>query len=128
MNSYEIVQSPEPRTQRLERAARKETVLLDPGRSIVGNAGVLLTRVEYLKAGEAKSFLVLVDEERLDRAVLHVQEPDPDGQAGVLARVDDALGAAPRALRRVGRRHRRGDQDAELPPELALPPPELPPA
>jgi diaminopimelate decarboxylase len=40
-------------------AARKETVLLDPGRSIVGNAGVLLTRVEYLKAGEAKNFLVI---------------------------------------------------------------------
>jgi len=40
-------------------ATRKETVLLDPGRSIVGNAGILLTRVEYLKAGEAKSFLVV---------------------------------------------------------------------
>ena len=40
-------------------ATRKETVLLDPGRSIVGNAGILLTRVEYLKAGEAKSFLIV---------------------------------------------------------------------
>ena len=39
--------------------ARKETVLLDPGRAIVGNAGVLLTRVEYLKAGEAKNFAVV---------------------------------------------------------------------
>jgi diaminopimelate decarboxylase len=39
--------------------ARKETVLLDPGRSIVGNAGVLLTRVEYVKAGEAKNFVVV---------------------------------------------------------------------
>jgi diaminopimelate decarboxylase len=39
--------------------ARKQTVLLDPGRAIVGNAGVLLTRVEYLKVGEAKNFAVV---------------------------------------------------------------------
>jgi diaminopimelate decarboxylase len=39
--------------------ARKETVLLDPGRSIVGNAGVLLTRVEYIKTGESKNFVVV---------------------------------------------------------------------
>ncbi|MGQ0509952.1 MAG: diaminopimelate decarboxylase [Betaproteobacteria bacterium] len=38
---------------------RKETILLDPGRAIVGNAGVLLTRVEYVKPGEAKNFLVV---------------------------------------------------------------------
>jgi diaminopimelate decarboxylase len=31
--------------------ARPETVVFDPGRSIVGNAGVLLTRVEYVKPG-----------------------------------------------------------------------------
>jgi diaminopimelate decarboxylase len=30
---------------------RKHTVVVDPGRSIVGNAGVLLTRVEYVKPG-----------------------------------------------------------------------------
>ena len=34
-------------------------MILDPGRSIVGNAGVLLTRVEYVKPGAAKSFLVV---------------------------------------------------------------------
>ncbi len=38
---------------------RRETVLLDPGRAIVGNAGVLLTRVEYVKPGEAKNFVVV---------------------------------------------------------------------
>ncbi|MFL6574081.1 MAG: diaminopimelate decarboxylase [Burkholderiales bacterium] len=31
--------------------ARPEAVVFDPGRSIVGNAGVLLTRVEYVKPG-----------------------------------------------------------------------------
>jgi diaminopimelate decarboxylase len=39
--------------------ARKERILLDPGRSIVGNAGLLLTRVEYVKPGEARNFVVV---------------------------------------------------------------------
>lgn len=34
-------------------------ILLEPGRFLVGNAGVLLTRVEYLKRGANKNFLVL---------------------------------------------------------------------
>jgi diaminopimelate decarboxylase len=38
---------------------RRHGVILDPGRSLVGNAGVLLTRVEYVKPGAAKSFLVI---------------------------------------------------------------------
>ena len=40
-------------------AGRKETLILDPGRSIIGNAGVLLARIEYVKPGNAKSFLVV---------------------------------------------------------------------
>jgi diaminopimelate decarboxylase len=38
---------------------RQKTLIVDPGRSIVGNAGVLLTRVQYVKPGEAKNFLVV---------------------------------------------------------------------
>jgi len=38
---------------------RAETLIVDPGRSIVGEAGILLTRVEYVKRGEAKSFAVV---------------------------------------------------------------------
>ena len=34
-------------------------ILLEPGRFIVGNAGVLLARVEYLKRGHGKNFLIL---------------------------------------------------------------------
>ena len=34
-------------------------ILLEPGRRLVGNAGVLLTRVEYLKLGEAKNFAIV---------------------------------------------------------------------
>src|SRR5207253_11190169 len=35
------------------------TVLLEPGRSIVGSAGVLLTRVLYRKAGPDKTFVIV---------------------------------------------------------------------
>jgi diaminopimelate decarboxylase len=38
---------------------RKHQLILDPGRSLVGNAGVLLTRVEYVKPGTTRSFLVV---------------------------------------------------------------------
>jgi diaminopimelate decarboxylase len=34
-------------------------VLFEPGRSIVGNAGILLTEVEYLKHGETKNFAIV---------------------------------------------------------------------
>jgi diaminopimelate decarboxylase len=39
--------------------ARAHQLIFDPGRSIVGNAGVLLTRVEYVKPGAARNFLVV---------------------------------------------------------------------
>ena len=61
-------------------------LILDPGRSIVGNAGLLLTRVEYVKPGAARSFLV-VDAAMNDlmrpalydawHAVNAVREPSP---------------------------------------------------
>ena len=38
---------------------RTMTLIVDPGRSIVGNAGVLLTRIEYAKHSESKNFLVV---------------------------------------------------------------------
>ncbi len=38
---------------------RKEKLLVEPGRALVGNAGVLLTRVEYLKPGEEKHFAIV---------------------------------------------------------------------
>jgi len=34
-------------------------IVLEPGRFLVGNAGVLLTRVEYLKRGNGKNFLIV---------------------------------------------------------------------
>jgi len=44
----------------LERMrGRPEHLIVEPGRSLVGNAGWLLTRVEYLKHGEAKDFAIV---------------------------------------------------------------------
>jgi diaminopimelate decarboxylase len=37
-------------------AGRGLQVVLEPGRRLVGNAGLLLTRVEYLKPGEGQEF------------------------------------------------------------------------
>ena len=60
---YRDESPPEPGTylqamlQRLE--GRQETILLEPGRALVGNAGVLLTRVEYLKHGAERNFAVV---------------------------------------------------------------------
>jgi len=38
---------------------RRQRLLVEPGRALVGNAGLLLTRVEYLKHGEEKNFAVV---------------------------------------------------------------------
>lgn len=40
-------------------AGRPHTLLFEPGRSIVANAGVLLTRIEYLKTGSTKNFAII---------------------------------------------------------------------
>ena len=41
------------------RGHGSKKVIFEPGRSIVGNAGVLLTRVEYLKPGDSKNFAIV---------------------------------------------------------------------
>jgi len=52
---------PDAYAEVVKRAARALDVklLFEPGRLIVGNAGILVTRVVYLKRGEAKNFLVI---------------------------------------------------------------------
>ena len=65
---YYDEQPPEPsrlvvslmdRLQEMGSRYQRMRVILEPGRSIVGNAGVLLTRAEYLKPTETKSFVVV---------------------------------------------------------------------
>lgn len=38
---------------------RKVKLVFEPGRALVGNAGALLTKVEYLKPGESKNFAIV---------------------------------------------------------------------
>ncbi len=38
---------------------RSEKLIVEPGRSLVGNAGVLLTRVEVLKPGQERNFAII---------------------------------------------------------------------
>jgi diaminopimelate decarboxylase len=40
-------------------ASRRLRILMEPGRAIAGNAGVLLTRVEYLKTAAEKNFAIV---------------------------------------------------------------------
>lgn len=90
-------ESPAPVSQYIDGAlgvltGRKETLIVDPGRAIVGDAGILLTRVEYLKPGETRNFVV-VDAAMNDliRPALYdawheirpVKEAESDATAGV---------------------------------------------
>ena len=70
---------------------RSEKIIVEPGRVLVGNAGVLLTRVEYLKHGEEKNFAIvdaamndlmrpaLYDAYHHIQAVQRSPLPNPDG-------------------------------------------------
>ena len=52
---------PRPMPRIVKRATRDLgcTLIFEPGRLIVGNAGILVTRVLYLKRGEAKTFVIV---------------------------------------------------------------------
>ena len=65
------------------------TVLLEPGRSIVGNAGVLLTRVLYRKETGEKTFLVV------DAAMNDLIRPSLYGAYHEIRPVDEARLAGP---------------------------------
>lgn len=60
---YRDEQPPTPaeyvETLRAGLADRALEVLIEPGRAIAGNAGLLLTRVEYLKHSEARDFAIV---------------------------------------------------------------------
>ncbi len=92
-------------------AGRHERILLEPGRAIVGNAGVLLTRVEYLKHGEHRDFAV-VDAAMNDllRPALYqawqeiepVRTPAPDSEP----RIYDVVGPVCESADVLGRERR----------------------
>ena len=47
------------KAMREKLGVRKVKLVFEPGRALVGNAGVLLTKVEYLKHTEAKNFAIV---------------------------------------------------------------------
>jgi diaminopimelate decarboxylase len=53
--------APDAYAAMVKRATRELgcTLIFEPGRLIVGNAGILVTRVIYLKRGEAKNFVIV---------------------------------------------------------------------
>ncbi|HTP60556.1 MAG TPA: diaminopimelate decarboxylase [Burkholderiales bacterium] len=97
-------ESPAPAARFLEGAlgvlaSRRERLIVDPGRAITGQAGVLLTRIEYLKRG-AESNFVIVDAAMNDlirpalydawhevRPVREVESPDATGVYDVVGPV-----------------------------------------
>jgi diaminopimelate decarboxylase len=76
---------------------REKTLVLDPGRAIVGNAGVLLARVEYVKPGATRNFVV-VDAAMNDLirpplyGAWHDVRPVREAESGVPASVYDVVG------------------------------------
>lgn len=68
---------------------RSEKLVVEPGRVLVGNAGLLLTRVEYLKPGEEKHFAIV------DAAMNDLMRPALyDAYHGIQAVVRKALPVA----------------------------------
>jgi len=66
------------------------TVVLEPGRFIAGNSGILLTRVEYVKRTPSKTFVIV------DAAMNDLIRPALYGAAHRIVPVEDRGGAAQR--------------------------------
>jgi diaminopimelate decarboxylase len=81
--------------RREKHEGRPIKVMFEPGRSIVGNAGILLTEVQYLKHGETKNFAIV------DAAMNDLMRPamyeawhgvQPVQQRGLHAQLYDVVG------------------------------------
>ncbi|MEE9446636.1 MAG: diaminopimelate decarboxylase [Arenicellales bacterium] len=63
--TYKDEEPPSPKTYWQALHARMQAhgvslpVAIEPGRAIIGNAGIMLTRVEYIKQGEASNFCIV---------------------------------------------------------------------
>jgi diaminopimelate decarboxylase len=88
------------------------TLIFEPGRVLVGNAGVLLTRVEYIKQGDSKRFVIA------DTGMHHLIRPALYGAWQGIQAVRPRAGASQRADL-VGPICESGDflaKDRDLPP------------
>ena len=85
-------------------AGRRLVLLVEPGRAIAADAGILLARVEYLKLGGERNFAVVDAALRhLPGIRRHVQTPPDPDQAGAVQQHDADTRAIGQA--RVFRRH-----------------------
>jgi diaminopimelate decarboxylase len=90
---------------------RPYQILIEPGRAIVGNAGILVTRVELLKQGEDKNFAVV------DAAMNDLLRPALYSAWQAIIPVDPRTGGEPRRYDVVGPICETGDflgKDREL--------------
>ncbi len=76
---------------------RKQKVVFDPGRSLVGNAGLLLARVEHVKPGATRNFVVIdAAMNDLIRPALysawHEVRPVREAESGATAAIYDVVG------------------------------------
>lgn len=76
---------------------RKHRVVFDPGRSLVGNAGLLLARVEHVKPGAGRNFVVIdAAMNDLIRPALygawHEVRPVREAESGAAADIYDVVG------------------------------------
>jgi len=77
--------------------ARKQKIVFDPGRSLVGNAGLLLARIEHVKPGATRNFVVIdAAMNDLIRPALysawHEVRPVREAESGAAAAVYDVVG------------------------------------
>lgn len=112
---YRDEQPPEPRDYLAPILAaigeRDVEIMLEPGRAIVGNAGILLTRVEYLKHTGHKDFAIV------DAAMNDLLRPALYGAWQAIVPVRPRTDRAPRAYDLVGPVCETGDflgKDREL--------------
>ncbi|MBI5462984.1 MAG: diaminopimelate decarboxylase [Gammaproteobacteria bacterium] len=112
---YRDEQPPEPRDYLAPILAaigeRNVEILLEPGRAIVGNAGVLLTRVEYLKHTDHKDFAII------DAAMNDLLRPALYSAWQAIIPVQPRLDTPPRSYDLVGPVCETGDflgKDREL--------------
>jgi len=75
---------------------RNLEILLEPGRALVGNAGILVTRIEYLKPGPVRNFAIV------DAAMNDLLRPSLYSAWQEIVAVDQRYPAAPQSWDIVG--------------------------
>ena len=107
--------------QRLdERGHGHRPLMLEPGRSLVGNAGVCVTEVQYLKPGEQKNFCIVdaamndLPRPAMYEAYHHIVELTAPGATSAPALVCDVVGPVCESGDWLGRNRQLHAQPGDL--------------